>query len=76
MMASALTVVYLLPSLLDADAPSSNYVHMSVIECLQFLIRSSRASTELGISSDEIRTASAFAMTNLWFKVLVVNVDC
>jgi hypothetical protein len=75
MTVSSLTVVYLLPMLLDADAPASSGVHMSVIRCLQFLMQASRDSTAIGIASDEIRTASAFAMTNLWFKVLVAKLE-
>ena len=75
LMVSSLTVVYLLPSLLDTDANSSSHIHMSVIECLQFLIQSSRESTEIGISSDEVRTASQFAMTKLWFTVLAGKLE-
>jgi len=71
MMVSALTVVYLLPSLLDSDEQSSSYIHLGVIGCLRFLIQSSRENSDINISPSEIRTASAFTMTNLWFKVLV-----
>jgi hypothetical protein len=76
MMVSALTAVYLLPLLLDDSVvQSSNYVHMGIIECLQFLIQTSIKNTtaDIDISPSEIRTASAFAMTNLWFKVLVAT---
>lgn len=74
MMVSALTLVYLLPSLLDSDVQPSVYVIMGVIECLEFLIEVSRSNTDIDISPSEIRTASAFAMTNLWFNVLVAKV--
>lgn len=70
MMVSALAAVYLLPSLLDSDFQSLTDIHMGVIECLQFLIQSCRGSTDIDISPSEIRTASAFTMTNLWFKAL------
>ncbi|KAL7533545.1 hypothetical protein ACHAXR_008988, partial [Thalassiosira sp. AJA248-18] len=73
MTVSALTVVYLLPSLLDSDVQPSGYINMGVIECLQFLIEVPRGSTDIDISLSEIRTASAFTMTNLWFKVLVTK---
>ena len=72
MMVSSLAIIYLFPSLLDRDTLSSNHIH-SVIECLEFLVQSTQESTEIDISSDEIRTASAFAMTNMWFKVLVAK---
>ena len=73
MMVSALTVVYLLPSLLDSEMQPSSYINMGVIECLQFLIQASSEDTQVDISPSEIRAASAFAMTNLWFKVLVAK---
>ena len=72
MMVSALTAVYLLPALLDSgNVQGSTYIYMGVIECLRFLIDSSRENIEIDISPSEVRTASAFTMTNLWFKVLV-----
>ena len=71
MMVSALTVVYLFPVLLDSEVQSSSYVHMGVINCLKFLLQTPDASIDIDISPHEIRTASVFTMTNLWFKVLV-----
>ena len=71
MMVSALTVVYLFPVLLDSEVQSSSYVHMGVINCLKFLLLTPDASIDIDISPHEIRTASVFTMTNLWFKVLV-----
>ncbi|KAL7550485.1 hypothetical protein ACHAWF_013717 [Thalassiosira exigua] len=73
MMVSALTLVYLLPFVLDSDAPPSSDVIIGVIECLQYLIEASVESTGVDISPSEIRTASAFTMANLWFKVLVTK---
>lgn len=71
MMVSALTVVYLLPSLLDSDVQSSSFMYMGVIECLQFLIQSSTENIDIDLSPSEIRTASALTMANLWLQVLV-----
>lgn len=71
MLVSALTVVYLFPSLLDSEAQLPSHFQLGVIDCLQFLIRSSSTSVDIDISLSEIRTAAAFAMTNLWFKALV-----
>lgn len=73
MLVSALAAVYLLPILLDSDVQYSNYIHLDVIECLQYLIESTKESIEIDISPSEIRTASAFAMTNLWWKVLATK---
>jgi hypothetical protein len=70
MMVSALTVVYLLPALLESDVQAASSIYIGVIKCLEYLIESSRTSIDIDISLSEIRTASAFTMTNLWFKVL------
>lgn len=68
---SALATVYLLPLMIvSAELKASTNILMGTIECILHLIGTSFGEDRFGLPSQEIRSAVALAMGEIWWKVL------